>query len=182
VEANSPSTFAKTEGGPAMSPQIRLASEDDADQVRAIYAPFCADDSPVSFEVVPPSVEEMKGRIARTLDHFPWLVCEAAEEILGYVYAGPHSERAAYRWSVNTAIYIRPGRRRSGVGRALYASLFAVLRLQGYVNAYAGSTLPNPGSVGLHTAMGFEPVGVYRGVGYKAGAWHDVAWWQLALE
>ena len=73
------------------------------------------------------------------------------------------------------------GHRRSGLGRALYTSLLAVLRLQGFHNALAGATLPNPGSVALHEGMGFEPVGTYRDIGFKCDAWHDVRWWQLRL-
>ncbi len=161
---------------------IRMAKEEDADQVQAIYAPFCALDSPVSFEIGAPGLEEIRRRIARTLEFYPWLVCERSGEVLGYVYAGPHNERAAYLWSVTTAIYIGRGQRRSGVGRALYTSLFAVLRLQGFINAYAGIVLPNPASVGLHRAMGFEQVGIYQGVGYKCGTWLDAAWWQLSIQ
>jgi phosphinothricin acetyltransferase len=82
---------------------------------------------------------------------------------------------------VNTSVYVDAAFRRSGVGQGLYLSLFAILAAQGHFNAYAGITLPNPGSVGLHERMGFEPVGVYRNVGFKLGAWHDVGWWQLAL-
>ncbi len=93
----------------------------------------------------------------------------------------PHRERAAYGWSVDVSVYVREGLRRRGLGRALYTSLFAILKLQGYHNALAGTTLPNPGSIGLHQAMGFQPVGVYRNIGFKCGAWHDVAWWQLVL-
>jgi L-amino acid N-acyltransferase YncA len=162
-------------------PMIRLATEDDAAQVRAIYAPFCAADSHVSFEYEPPTVEEMGRRIAQTLERYPWLVCDEAGVVLGYVYAGLHSARAAYQWSVNVSAYVAEGRRGSGIGRGLYTSLFAILKLQGYVNAYAGATLPNPASTGLHEAMGFEPVGIYRGVGFKCGAWHDVIWLQRAL-
>jgi phosphinothricin acetyltransferase len=164
-----------------MTAIIRLATEHDADQIQAIYAPFCRDDSPVSFEFEPPTVDEIRRRIVKTLERFPWLVLENQGELMGYAYAGLHRERAAYAWSVDVSIYVREERRRSGVGRALYSSLFHALRLMGYHNAYAGTTLPNPGSVGLHQAMGFEMVGVYRGVGYKGGAWHDVAWWELTL-
>ncbi len=160
---------------------IRLATEADAGQIRAIYAPHCEADSPVSFEVEPPTVEEVRRRISRTLERFPWLVLDDGGEVGGYVYAGPHGERAAYLWSVNVSAYIRQGRQRSGIGRALYTSLFALLRAQGFVNAYAGVGLPNPASVGLHRAVGFTPVGVYRGVGFKCGAWQDVSWWELAL-
>ena len=124
----------------------------------------------------------MRGRLAKVLEPYPWLVCEDGGEVLGYVYATQHRERAAYRWSVDTSVYVRQGRQRRGVGRALYTSLLAVLPLQGYVNAYAGATLPNPASVGLHEAMGFQPVGVYRQVGFKYGAWHDVAWFQRPLQ
>ena len=162
-----------------MPPTIRLATPDDAEQVQAIYAPYCH--TPISFEMEPPSVEEMRGRLAKVLGQYPWLLCEDGGEVLGYVYATQHRERAAYRWSVDTTVYVRQGRQRRGVGRALYTSLLAVLPLQGYVNAYAGVTLPNPASVGLHEAMGFQPVGVYRQVGFKCGAWHDVAWFQRPL-
>ena len=88
----------------------------------------------------------------------------------------------AYGWAVDTAVYIHPAERRRGLGRALYTSLLRVLPLQGYMNAYAGATLPNPASVGLHQAMGFQPVGIYRQVGFKLGAWHDVAWFHRPLE
>jgi L-amino acid N-acyltransferase YncA len=162
-------------------PTIRLATVDDAEQVRGIYAPFCAADSHVSFEFEPPTVEEMGRRIAETLARFPWLVCDEGGVVLGYVYAGTHSARAAYQWSVNVSAYIAEGRRGRGIGRGLYTSLFAILALQGYVNAYAGATLPNPASVGLHESMGFESVGVYRQVGFKCGAWHDTMWMQRAL-
>jgi phosphinothricin acetyltransferase len=162
-----------------MSATIRLARAEDAAGVLAIYAPFCA--TPVSFEEEPPSLDEMRRRIAGTLERWPWLVCAADAEVLGYVYARPHRERAAYRWSVEVTAYVAAGQRRRGVGRALYTALFRLLELQGYCNAYAGITLPNPASVGLHEALGFRPVGVYRHVGYKCGAWHDVGWWQRDL-
>jgi L-amino acid N-acyltransferase YncA len=163
-----------------MPPTIRLATPDDAEQIQATYAPYCF--TPISFELRPPSVEEMRGRLVKVLGSYPWLVCEDGDEVLGYAYATQHRERAAYNWSVDTSVYIRQQRQRRGIGRALYTSLFALLPLQGYVNAYAGVTLPNPGSVGLHQAMGFQPVGVYRQVGFKYGVWHDVAWFERPLQ
>jgi phosphinothricin acetyltransferase len=163
-----------------MPPTIRLATGDDAAGVLAIYAPFCTD-TPVTFELEPPAPEEMRRRIGQALAALPWLVCAEGPDVLGYAYAGPHRERPAYRWSVEVSAYVAQGRRRRGLGRALYTSLFALLRLQGYANAFAGVTLPNPASVGLHEALGFVAVGVYRSVGYKCGAWHDVGWWQLGL-
>jgi phosphinothricin acetyltransferase len=164
-----------------MSATIRLAADTDAAAVAAIYAPFCTS-SAVSFETTAPSAAEMAHRIRALVERLPWLVLEADGAVAGYVYASPHRERAAYGWAVDTAVYVDPGRHRSGVGRALYTALFHLLRLQGYYKAYAGITLPNPASVGLHQAVGFELVGVYRGVGYKRGAWHDVAWYGLALQ
>lgn len=164
-----------------MSSIIRFTTECDAAQVLEIYAPFCAD-SPVSFEVHPPALEQMQQRITNILQKFPWLVCERHGEILGYVYAAPHRDRAAYQWSVDVSVYVRKAARRSGIGRALYTSLFKILVLQGYYNAYAGITLPNPGSERLHQVMGFQPIGIYRSVGFKSGAWHDVAWLELWLQ
>jgi phosphinothricin acetyltransferase len=163
-----------------MPTTIRLATEDDAAQILEIYAPFCRDTT-VSFETEPPSLDEIRRRIETTLCSFPWLVCEEAGLVLGYAYATKHRERAAYRWSADVSVYVREGRRRGGLGRALYTSLFAILRLQGYYNAVAGVTLPNPGSEGLHRSMGFQDVGVYPNIGYKCGGWHNVAWSQLAL-
>jgi L-amino acid N-acyltransferase YncA len=159
---------------------IRLAGPGDAAQVAAIYAPHVTGAS-TSFEVAPPDAAEMAARIASTLAHMPYLVLETGGEVRGFAYASKHRERAAYQWSVDVSVYVRPDAHRRGVGRALYESLFALLRLQGFYAAHAGITLPNPASVGLHEALGFRPVGVYRSVGFKRGAWHDVGWWQLPL-
>jgi L-amino acid N-acyltransferase YncA len=163
-----------------MTAVIRLATPHDAAGVQAIYAPIVRDTA-ISFELEPPTVQEMRRRIVETLEHWPWLICGHHGDVLGYVYAGQHRPRPAYQWSVDVSVYVHPDTRRTGVGRALYRSLFAVLGLQGYDQAFAGITLPNPASVGLHESLGFQPVGVYRGVGYKLGAWHDVGWWQLSL-
>jgi phosphinothricin acetyltransferase len=159
---------------------IRLATERDAEEIAAIYAPNVTNTF-ISFESEPPTEEEMRRRIEGTLERYPWLVCERRGRMLGYAYAGAHGSRAAYRWSVDVSVYVHEEAHRTGVGRALYTSLFAVLDLQGFYNAYAGATLPNPASVGLHESIGFRPVGVYCGVGYKLGAWHDVGWWHLPL-
>jgi len=160
---------------------IRLVVEQDANQIAAIYAPFC-EQTAVSFENTAPRPEVMAQRIRSLTAQFPWLVLEDSGRIAGYAYASPHRERAAYGWSVDVTVYIAAESRRKGVGRALYTALLPVLALQGYYKAFAGVTLPNPASVGLHEAVGFVPVGVYRGVGYKLGAWHDVAWYQRALQ
>jgi L-amino acid N-acyltransferase YncA len=158
-----------------MPPLIRIADPRDGAGLAAIYRPAVTD-SATSFELEPPDAAEMARRVERTTSRFPWLACEADGDVLGYAYAGMHRKRAAYQWSVEVSAYVRGDARRAGVARALYTSLFAVLAAQGFRNAYAGIALPNDASVGLHTAVGFTPVGVYRGVGYKLGAWHDVAW------
>lgn len=164
-----------------MGTHLRLATRQDAAGIRAIYAPVVRE-TPISFETVPPTEEEFGARIGKTLTRYPWLVCTAEERLLGYAYAGGHSERAAYQWSVNVSVYVHSRARRIGVGQALYDSLFAVLRLQGFVRAYAGITLPNEASVGFHESFGFTSVGIFRRVGYKMGAWHDVGYWQLTLQ
>jgi phosphinothricin acetyltransferase len=145
-----------------MPSTIRLASDDDAPGIAGIYAPFC-ESTAVSFEYVPPSAVEIANRIRTITAQFPWLVLEDSGMVAGYAYASRHLERAAYGWSVDVAIYVSPMRHRCGVGRALYTTLFQLLRAQGYFKAYAGITLPNVASAGLHEALGFTLVGGLSG-------------------
>jgi L-amino acid N-acyltransferase YncA len=163
-----------------MSPVIRVAGVDDAQRIAEIYAPAVVD-RVTSFELVAPSAEEMGSRVTRVLAHYPWLVCELDGKVIGYAYASTHNERAAYRWSVDVAVYVGGEVHRRGVGTALYASLFDVLALQRIRNVYAGITLPNAASEGMHSRAGFRLVGTYHHVGYKFGAWHDVAWFERAI-
>lgn len=160
---------------------IRLAAEADAPALADIYGPIVASTA-ISFEIDPPDATEMRRRLADMLPALPWLVCELEGDAAGYAYASRHRVRAAYSWSVDVSVYVAPAYHRRGVGRGLYTSLFAILMAQGFFNAYAGVTLPNAASVGLHESLGFTPVGVYRHVGFKLGAWHDVGWWQLPLQ
>jgi L-amino acid N-acyltransferase YncA len=160
---------------------IRDAIPDqDAAACLEIYAPFIRDTA-VSFEEQVPTLQEFGERIRSSSATHPWLVFEVDGQIVGYAYASTHRSRAAYRWAADVAVYVGPRRRRVGAGRRLYAELFERLRRQGFHVACAGITLPNEASIGLHRAMGFEPIGVYRRIGWKAGAWHDVSWWQLEL-
>jgi L-amino acid N-acyltransferase YncA len=164
-----------------MSVTIRLATPEDAEGILAIYGPFC-ELSPVSFEIIAPSFKKMRARIEKIGAQYPWLICEIDGEVAGYVYASQHRERAAYRWNVDVAAYVAANHRRRRVAQALYATLFSILRGQGYFKAFAGITLPNEASVGLHESMGFKPIAVYRAVGYKLGRWLDVGWWQFDLQ
>ncbi len=166
-----------------MTAQTTIRAADparDAGACAAIYAPSVAA-SPTSFELEPPDAAALARRIAAYSASHQFLVAERGGEVLGYAYACPHAERPAYRWSVETSVYVDAGHHGEGLGRALYTELFERLRGQGFHVAIAGITLPNPASVGLHESMGFEPVGVLRRIGWKLGAWHDVGWWQLQL-
>ncbi len=152
----------------------------DAEACAAIYAPS-VEGSPTSFEERPPDADEISARIERISATHPWLVAEREGEILGYAYACEHRSRPAYRWSVEVSVYVSADHHGKGHGRRLYESLFDDLRERGFRMAYAGITLPNEASVALHEKLGFEPIGVYRRIGWKAGAWRDVGWWQLEL-
>jgi L-amino acid N-acyltransferase YncA len=160
---------------------VRLADpEADAAAVAEIYRP-AVESSLASFEEVPPTAADMAGRMRTSLERLPWLVAEEEGLVVGYAYAGPHHQRAGYRWSVNISVYVARTHHGRGLGRALYGELLAILRRQGFVNVYAGITLPNPPSVGLHEAIGMRRIGLYERVGFKHGAWHDVAWYHLRL-
>lgn len=163
-----------------MNGTIREAVPSDANSVLAIYAPI-VERTAISFEAVPPSVEEMGARIGEANRSLAWLVFEEGGTVRGYAYASRHKERAAYRWSAEVAVYLHPDARRRGVGTALYRSLLALLHLLGLHNAVALIALPNPASVGLHESLGFRRVALYRSIGYKLGAWRDVGHWQLSL-
>jgi phosphinothricin acetyltransferase len=161
--------------------RIRLADPDrDAAAVAEIYRP-AIESSIASFEEVAPSADEMARRIRATLIRTPWLVACLGDSVIGYAYAGPHRERAGYRWSVDVSAYVHPDWHGRGVGRALYDELIPVLRRQGFVNVYAGIALPNPASVALHESIGMRRIGVYERVGWKTGAWLDVAWFGMRI-
>jgi L-amino acid N-acyltransferase YncA len=159
---------------------VRLADAKDAEGILEIYAPIVRETS-ISFELEPPAVHEMQERIENTLQRYPWLVYETSGILCGYAYASRHRERAAYQWSADVSVYVAAWARRRGIARRLYAPLLSILEDLGYYSALAGIALPNRASVAFHEAMGFEPIGVYRNIGYKLGAWRDVGWWQRKL-
>ena len=162
-----------------MAQVVRPATAGDVPAIAAIYAEHVADGY-ASFEAESPSPAEFERRmLARP--RLPWLVAETDGTVVGFAYAAKHRERAAYRWSADVSVYLAADATGRGIGRALYEALIPEVAALGYVSVFAGIALPNPGSVGLHEAMGFEPVGVYRDVGFKHGKWRDVGWWQRRL-
>ncbi|MBC7985350.1 MAG: N-acetyltransferase [Sphingomonadaceae bacterium] len=159
---------------------LRIATLDDAHAIAAIYGPYVVS-SAASFEDVAPSGKEMVRRIAGSIEHFPWIVAEMDGVVLGYASASKFRERAAYRWTVETSVYVSHDMRGQGIGRALYRALLGTLEEQGFVQAIAAIALPNDQSIDLHEAVGFQRAGHYREVGYKRDQWHDVGIWQREL-
>jgi L-amino acid N-acyltransferase YncA len=159
---------------------LRNATPADTEALLAIYRPFVTETT-VSFEVVPPSADEFRGRIEKALSGWVWLVVDVDGAPVGYAYGSQHRAREAYKWSVEVSAYIHPAHQGQGLGRKLYKALLPRLAEVGYCNAYAGITLPNEASVGFHRAMGFQYIGVFKSVGWKFGQWHDVGWYHLPL-
>ncbi|HEX8224614.1 MAG TPA: GNAT family N-acetyltransferase [Allosphingosinicella sp.] len=161
--------------------RLRAAAPDDAAAIAEIYAPFVTA-SPVSFETEPPDAAAMRARIEAGGELYPWIAAEAEDgALLGYAYAARFRERPAYRFTVETTVYLRREASGRGLGARLYKPLLASLEAQGFTQAIAAITLPNVASVALHERLGFEPAGTYRRVGWKLGAWHDVGLWQKPL-
>jgi phosphinothricin acetyltransferase len=159
---------------------VRLATADDGAACAAIYGPFVEGTS-ISFEVEPPSADDMAARIAKTTARSPWLVVEVDGVVRGYAYGTRHRDRAAYDWTIETAVYVDAGHASRGIGRLAMESLLDVLRRQGFHLAVAGITQPNPASTGLHVALGFTRIGQFEAIGWKFGAWHGVEWFGLEL-
>ena len=162
-----------------MTITVRAATPADRAALAAIYAAVVTGTA-ISFEEQPPSPGEIGHRMAAR-PRLPWLVADDGGRIAGYAYASAHRARPAYRWSADCSVYLDPAYRGRGLGRRLYEQLITEVRALGYRSLLAGIALPNPASVGLHEALGFQPVGVFRDVGYKHGAWRDVGWWQCSL-
>ncbi len=159
---------------------IRQTTQEDSDALLAIYTPYVRDTS-VSFELTVPSGEEFRRRVAGILQNYPYFVCLRGERIVGYAYASRFRERAAYRYSVETSVYVAQGEHGGGIGSALYDRLFSALGRQGFCSAYAGITVPNEKSLGFHIKQGFTPVGTFHRAGYKFGRWSDVLWMERLI-
>ena len=159
---------------------MRRARRVDAERCLQIYSPYVRD-TVISLEEDPPSLTEMQERLSISLETHDWLVLEGPHGVVGFAYGSQYRSRAAYRWACEVSVYVEGGHQRAGAGRLLYGELFASLVDRGYLTALAGMTLPNAASEGLHRALGFEPVGTWRRIGWKFGAWHDVLWMQRHL-
>ena len=159
---------------------IRTCRPADASQICAIYNHY-VEHTVVTFEEVAVSDREMAQRINDVVDRLPWLVCEHDEAIVGYAYAAPWKSRSAYRFSVESTVYLAPSFAGRGVGTALYRALLADLRTRGIHCAVGGIALPNPASIALHEKLGFSKIGQFREIGWKLGRWVDVGYWELVL-
>jgi L-amino acid N-acyltransferase YncA len=159
---------------------IRIAEASDATSVARIYKPYVEETS-ITFEEAAPTAADMEGRIAKVGASYPWLVAEDDGEVLGYAYVSKYRERAAYRWSLETSIYVERESRGRGLGCALYGALIPLMRELGAATLYGVITLPNARSLALHARFGFEPLCTFASVGFKRGEWHDVGWMELRL-
>ncbi len=172
--------------------RIRIANEQDAEQIQNIYAPY-VEHTAITFEYDVPSLEEMKGRIQRTLEKYPYIVAESREEgdggeILGYAYAGPFVGRAAYNWAAELSIYVKEGNRKRGIGRKLYETMEMLCRAQNILNLNACIAYPEKegehltkNSVEFHTHMGYTMVGKFHKCGYKFDTWYHMVWMEKML-
>jgi L-amino acid N-acyltransferase YncA len=161
---------------------VRPATPGDVPAIAAIYGHHVATGL-ASFELQPPSIEEMMRRHRElTANGFPYLVAERAGRIAGYAYAGPYRARPAYRFSVENSVYIDPDVRRGGIGRQLLQALIAECERRGFrqMVAVIGDS-GNAASIGLHAACGFMLIGALPSIGYKFGRWVDSVFMQRPL-
>jgi phosphinothricin acetyltransferase len=160
--------------------RIRPITLADARPTLEVYRPYI-EENVASFEYELPELQEWETRIKTYTLEYPWLICEYGDQMVGYAYASKHRNRTAYSWSVESTVYLSDKFHRRGIARILYETLFNLLKLQGYVNVYAGITLPNIKSEAFHEALGFYRVGIFKKIGFKFGAWHDTGWYQFHL-
>lgn len=159
--------------------KLRFASMADAPALLSIYEQYIP--TTITFEYALPSREEFTRRVSSISQRYPYLVLEEDGALLGYAYAHPIAERAAYGWGAELSIYLRPDSVRNGLGRRLYQILMELLRLQGVRTVYGLVASPNPASEGLHAALGFRTMGVQQKAGYKNGRWIDLLWFERAI-
>lgn len=161
---------------------IRPAEKSDAKSIVDIYNFYIAN-TVITFEETVVSVSDMSERIQETVaEGLPWLVAENEGEILGYAYASKWKGRCAYRYSVESTVYLAPSATSAGWGTRLYEALFSRLKEQSVHVVIGGIALPNPASVALHEKFGMEKVAHFKEVGYKFDQWVDVGYWQMTLD
>lgn len=160
---------------------VRPYIEDDIESICDIYN-YYVNNTVITFEEVSVSLEDMKRRISSTAENYPWLVCEAQGEIVGYAYACRWKERAAYKQTAEATVYIREGFSGRGFGKALYTALLNELRNRSCHVVLGCIALPNDASVRLHESLGFEKVAHFNEVGFKFNQWLDVGYWQVQLD
>jgi phosphinothricin acetyltransferase len=159
---------------------IRIIQPNDTKKVLDIYTPYVKNTA-ITFEYDVPSEEEYANRIKQITAFYPFLVSEIDGQVVGFTYANSFRPKAAYQWSTETTIYLNSSFQGRGLGTQLYLALFSVLKLQGFINAYAGVAIPNDASIRLHKKTGFKEIGKFNEIGYKLGAWHTTQWFELAL-
>ena len=157
---------------------VRDVSPADAPAIVNIYNRFVSNSS-VTFEENEVSDSEVTVRIAKTVASYPWLVLEQGPDVIGYAYGSPFRERPAYRFTVETTIYLRFDAAGRGLGTRLYSELLARLRAQEFRSGIGVIALPNEASVRLHEKLGFQKVAHLRNVGRKFDRWVDTGYWQL---
>lgn len=162
--------------------QIRVATEEDAEELLQIYRPY-VEETVITFEYEVPSAEEFRQRITHTLEKYPYLVAEKEGRIVGYAYASAFKERAAYDWAVETTIYLEKGSRKKGIGRNIYNALEDALRMQHILNLNACIGYPEvedeyltKNSADFHAHLGYRLVGEFKQCGYKFGRWYNMVW------
>lgn len=159
---------------------VRLATEMDAAAILAVYAPYILE-TVITFEYDVPPVEEFAGRIRTIIKEYPYLVCELDGKVAAYAYGHRHMERAAYQWNAELSVYVDRDQVHRGMGKALYAAVMEILKLQNIQTVYGIVTSPNENSERLHDSMGFTHRALFPQMGYKFGKWLDVAWFEKNL-
>ncbi len=159
---------------------IRLATPDDAEALLRIYKPY-VEDTVITFECEVPTVEEFRERIANVLRYHPYLVADTEHGIIGYAYAAPFKDRAAYAWSVETSVYVDREWLGCGVGTVLYTALEKWLKAQNVVSLYACITSPNPRSIRFHRTFHYRKTARFRKCGYKKNRWRSIIWMQKTI-
>lgn len=152
---------------------IRVAKASDGAELARIYAPY-VENTPITFEYVPPSAEEFSERIAAKMEKYPFIVAKDGERIIAYAYASSFRERAAFGWTAELSVYVDKEYHGQGIGRRLYRALIEILSLQGITNCVGTVVPPNDASVALHASLGFTLAGTMKNVGFKLGRWHDM--------